>query len=1671
MAGKGNVPGESKTKSTNTTITFNLIASSESSVAGDTNLLLTSQDKIYGSSASQSINSGDSGDWIYTSGGADTVDGGAGTDWLRFEGYAAINSHAGSDYYANDGVVVNLGSDWSWTNQNGAKRVVEGYRFYKQGSDEIGSVINVENIFGSIANDILSGSEFDNEIYGGGANDLIYGGDGGRDLLFGGEGNDVMVGAKSVRTKGTSTNTSYNGGTGNDWMQSSIGNDVIDGNDPSESEAREAKSTFNNGNNDCDPDVNLDAGYSYLSQGDSLDYGYLSAGWTVTITLNGSSYVDVTVRDASGRVRERDKVRNVENLIGGAGSDPVNGDNNGNVLDGGGGDDIVKAGGGDDLILGGGGGNDNIDGGDGTDELSFVPVIDPVVNQERYSPANNKLNDNKSLVLDLRLDNGAGRYSYNTVETSATTNQPTSQLIGVAQIGITSTDDVDDPWRGAMTSIENVVGSAKNDQIAGTAAVNVLNGYDGNDLLYGAGGNDTIRGGDGEHDWILFRDATPGNQPRYTDNTLNIDPVRNQYDDSNDPYGLGGTIRLDTGVFTFASIAGVVSSTEHVLGSLGKDRVVGDANANILVGEGEEDTIYGGAGADRLFGAQVGTAESVGTGLGAWRGDVNSLWGGADEDLFFVGYNYNPVVGTALIVDHDGNPITTGVVNTAGALSTQTDVTDYGILSIEGSGKNFHDSINDWQTGDTIFLNKDWTVVIDGLGASNGSAYSERFIPDTGSGTAYDWSGADVVDLSSISGASGSGSNLNKLASDQGKIVVVTEEGDDSITGSNGTDWIYSGEGRSSIDLGDVAASGANGDGADRVYITDWSAQYGITGFDSDDKIYIDGAMLSSFFGAALGSRYIGPTDASIGAGVADVTALGINTNGLILDTRGAASSILAGQKISDGFNPDFINPIAELVWQSSYDSTLQIWSGITPLNPDYTPGPPTIDGPIPTSWSSNGAWTNDAHEWSRIFGITSLSLLAYGFYGVGVGVSFIPFVGPLLAIPFFVLAGTTIADTVLNTKAHLNGEYAISDLSDNTINDYVTYFDSGQDVGSTSWETRLLDFYSLPTDRFVRTLEVTSQGNNSIGTVVTVYSASKDETLIYLVYSADGMIQDNETRLIGRVNGVLSADQIVIYDPETDPYLGNASTPPVFPPNITAIDIETNEDTTVTDQGVTDDATPDIVISFDKALADDDTVTLTIGSTEIDITADAKAASGLAGNGPFSYPYTPEEPGLADGTYAISVSVVNAKGLETNGYGSVSIDSLPPVEAEVTVSSTAQALVVTTTEAGDYTYNLFDENENPLGSTEDAVATGSPFLVKAQASVVTASIGITDVFGRITYLTEPKVVLGTIGDDTLDGAAGVQNYLYGFDGEDSLRAGDQGDALYGGIGNDSLIGGTGDDILNGGSGADQLDLSSGGADRIDLLAVTGSNSDSGPGASDTVTGFSADDLITISASEITTFATSADTTRTAAVISVDLNANGSADTGDVELTFDSSADATTAASRIAYVLTGTAGNNTISSGDLDDRLDGGAGNDSLNGGAGNDWLKGGAGQDTLIGDTGDDTFAFGVGDSTDNTSTCDAITGLATGDKIDLSAIDFNYNFNQGDFSGGTAQTSGMTFTNLFDSFVYQDTDTNQYYFVWETDAGTGATAGTLEVVEIGAAVPGTLSSWSEEYGVFTVA
>ena len=80
---------------------------------------------------------------------------------------------------------------------------------------------------------------------------------------------------------------------------------------------------------------------------------------------------------------------------------------------------------------------------------------------------------------------------------------------------------------------------------------------------------------------------------------------------------------------------------------------------------------------------------------------------------------------------------------------------------------------------------------------------------------------------------------------------------------------------------------------------------------------------------------------------------------------------------------------------------------------------------------------------------------------------------------------------------------------------------------------------------------------------------------------------------------------------------------------------------------------------------------------------------------------------------------------------------------------------------------------------------------------------------------------------------------------------------------------------------------------------------------------------------------------------------------GGLDLTFDSPIRAPMA------VITGTAGNNVLNSGNASDSLSGLAGDDTLNGGAGNDTLNGGTGLDVMNGGTGNDSYYVGeLGDS-----------------------------------------------------------------------------------------------------------
>lgn len=171
-------------------------------------------------------------------------------------------------------------------------------------------------VTGTNRGETLSGTAGDDVICGLGGNDTING-LGGNDTIFGGAGNDRI-----------------NGGLGDDQLIGDAGADTLSGGPGA----------------------------------DTADYSSTSA--SLTITIDG--------RANDGIRNERDSVAlDVENVLGGSGTDSITGSPAANELDGGTGNDTLTGGSGDDLIDGGTG-NDRIIGGIGNDTLDGESGIDQV---------------------------------------------------------------------------------------------------------------------------------------------------------------------------------------------------------------------------------------------------------------------------------------------------------------------------------------------------------------------------------------------------------------------------------------------------------------------------------------------------------------------------------------------------------------------------------------------------------------------------------------------------------------------------------------------------------------------------------------------------------------------------------------------------------------------------------------------------------------------------------------------------------------------------------------------------------------------------------------------------------------------------------------------------------------------------------------------------------------------------------------------------------------------------------------------------------------------------------------------------------------------------------------------------------------------------------------------
>jgi Ca2+-binding RTX toxin-like protein len=228
-----------------------------------------------------------------------------------------------------------------------------------------------------------------------------------------------------------------------------------------------------------------------------------------------------------------------------------------------------------------------------------------------------------------------------------------------------------------LTGIENVIGSAFADRIAGDADHNILDGGAGDDTLLGGAGEDTLRGGSGADsmDGGVGRDLADYST---SDAAVNVDLTRTGAQ-------FGGHAEGDT-------LVGI----EDVVGTRYSDVITGDAGYNRLWGGEGDDTIFGGGGHDTVSGGAGHDWIDGGN-----RDD--QLFGGAGNDTIYGGNGYDAIFGG------DGDDYLVGY-NPDGSADKSPD------LLIGGAGNDTLDASHA-TAGDSFYPNGRWSTLVGGLGA------------------------------------------------------------------------------------------------------------------------------------------------------------------------------------------------------------------------------------------------------------------------------------------------------------------------------------------------------------------------------------------------------------------------------------------------------------------------------------------------------------------------------------------------------------------------------------------------------------------------------------------------------------------------------------------------------------------------------------------------------------------------------------------------------------------------------------------------------------------------------------------------------------------------------------------------------------------------------------------
>lgn len=531
-----------------------------------------------------------------------------------------------------------------------ALRSVQNVGFVSPGTLFVGEGTTAHN--GDGAN-VIFGSTGDDALLGLGGNDTLDGA-AGKDLMVGGLGDDtyrvdnaadivteennstpdaghdiviasvnytltnyvedlLLIGPNAINGTGNALDNSLNGNASDNVLDGKIGADLMTGYD---------------GNDTYVVDDLQDKVYETNASATQIDTVNAGVSWKLGANLENLLLTGILGLTGVGNFRDNQ-------MTGNTGS---------NTLNGGYGADTMTGGDGNDTFIVDNAGDRVIEINNSTAQIDLVAssvsyILGANLENLRLlgsgnidgtgNALNNVLAANAgNNVLDGQGGNDTASYASVTLFSLVSANPVTATLVhstamaGVmVDLNIIGAQDTQGSGRDTLISIENLTGSAFDDELTGNAAVNVLDGGGGADLLTGGRGSD-IYIVDGADVVVEFNGAAEG-----------IDTVQ-----SSVSYRL--TANVEYLVLTGTALYGIGNNLDN--------RLTGNSGANFLDGRAGADKMDGGQGNDTFVVDNLGDEITDASGTDLVLSYININLGGTIENLRLMGTNALDGTGNAL---------------------------------------------------------------------------------------------------------------------------------------------------------------------------------------------------------------------------------------------------------------------------------------------------------------------------------------------------------------------------------------------------------------------------------------------------------------------------------------------------------------------------------------------------------------------------------------------------------------------------------------------------------------------------------------------------------------------------------------------------------------------------------------------------------------------------------------------------------------------------------------------------------------------------------------------------------------------------------------------------------------------------------------------------------------